>query len=516
MSGFFIAALILVAIRLILMAFFPVAGDEAYYFYWGRHPAGGYYDLSPMIGWWEVLFTRFFSSSFWLRIPNLFAVGAVTFGMAEWLERVVGSDRARMNAMLFFFSPIPFLAVLVSPDVPLLFFSFFAVLLFYQQRPWSVFFSGALWGAAFLSKYFALFLLPPMLLWLLFQSRKSWRSRVGLALAFALGAAPFGFQHLYWNAHHCWANVVFNLVTRQQAHDGPLPGILVAYVAYLLILATPFFWTGLRFRDSVDLRWGLDRVSELHRFRRYLFGMWFVPILLFGITALMGKGQGLHWYLSYVPFFFAWAGLGLSSSELRSRLKGMLVLTGVLALVALSVSLQPRSLLTAYFSKHFTYDFNAVTLGQEQIERLMPKLSQVDAVFTDGYTQASVLDFSLRRTEAKMKGVLPPVNVWGEGSRFGRTFDWTVNWPALEGKRVLLVTRGLPDANRWKKYFSEWTSEVEELGSGKLKSSYFVTLGTGFQASLYRNEIVKPAIRHFYPVEKLPFPAASCILENPE
>jgi len=516
MSGFFVVALILVFIRLILMAFFPVAGDEAYYFYWGRHPAGGYYDLSPMIGWWEALFTRFFSNSFWLRLPNLFAVGAVTFGMAEWLEPIVGSDRARRIAALFFFSPLPFLAVLISPDVPLLFFSFFAVLLFYQQRPWSVFFSGALWGAAFLSKYFALFLLPPMAIWLLFQNKKTLRSRVGLALAFAAGAVPFGVQHLYWNAHHCWANVVFNLVTRQQAHDGPLSGILAAYVAYLLILATPFFWTGLRFRDAVDLRWGLERASELHRLRRYLFGMWFVPILLFGITALMGKGQGLHWYLSYVPFFFAWAGLGLNLDELRSRLRGMFVLTGALALIAGAVSLKPRALLAGYFSKHFTYDFNAVTLGPEQIEQLMPKLSQASAVFTDGYTQASVLDFALRKAEAQTGVALPPVNVWGEGSRFGRTFDWTVNWPALEGKHVLLVTRGMPDANRWKKYFSEWTTEVESLGLGKLKSPYFVTIGNDFQAAAYRHDVVKPAIRNFYPVEKLPFPAASCVLENPE
>ena len=77
--------LFLLVLRLYFQAEFPVIGDEAYYFYWGHHFAGGYYDLPPMIGWIERFFTFFSDEPFWLRLPNLFAMVAVAFGIREWL-----------------------------------------------------------------------------------------------------------------------------------------------------------------------------------------------------------------------------------------------------------------------------------------------------------------------------------------------------------------------------------------------------------------------------------------------
>lgn len=503
-----IVAVLFIFIRLFMMAFFPVVGDEAYYFYWGQHFAGGYYDLSPMIGWWQTVWSRASSNPLWLRLPNLLVMGAVSFGIYEWISKVAGRERARYIAALFFFSPIPFLAALISPDVPLLFFSFFAVLLFYQDRPRSYFFSGALWGAAFLSKYFAFFLLPAMVIWFLIQKRKKWMS----VIWFTLGALPFLFQHLYWNSKHCWANFVFNLVTRQQVSDGALSTILILFVAYLFILATPILLVSVRSKDAIELEEGFEKIAELKKLRRYLLLMWVVPISFFAVTALAGKGQGLHWYLSYVPFFMMWVGLGLNAGQARSKLRQMFILTGVLALLGAAVSFYPRQTLGRFFHHRYTFDFNVVTLSHEFVSQLAPELVDVDFVFTDGYSQAAALDHAFRRYSAKTGTPLPQVNVWGEGSRFGRVFDWTIDWKSLEQKKVALITRGMPDLVHWQKYFLQFRPKSFEFGEDALKSQYFITIGTEFQANQYKAEVVDPAVHKFYPVEKLPFQTEGCSL----
>src|SRR5207344_3538253 len=44
-----LAILVLVGLRLIAAAFTPITFDEAYYWMWSKHLAGGYYDHPPMV-----------------------------------------------------------------------------------------------------------------------------------------------------------------------------------------------------------------------------------------------------------------------------------------------------------------------------------------------------------------------------------------------------------------------------------------------------------------------------------
>src|SRR6185503_20884952 len=44
-----LAILALVGLRLIAAAFTPITFDEAYYWMWSKHLAGGYYDHPPMV-----------------------------------------------------------------------------------------------------------------------------------------------------------------------------------------------------------------------------------------------------------------------------------------------------------------------------------------------------------------------------------------------------------------------------------------------------------------------------------
>ena len=487
--------------RLFLQNSIPVIGDEAYYFYWGHHVAGGYYDLPPMIGWWERIFTLFSDEPFWLRLPNLLVMIAVAYGMRDWLSVSTARAKATTTSLLFFFSPMPFLAVLVSHDVTLLFFTFFSALLFYRgyqvEKPKKEFlYSGVLWGGAFLSKYFAIFVLPFYLIW--FFTRKPEERKYSQMGWFSLGAIPFVFQHFYWNAHHCWANFVFNLVTRQQVDEGPIYKTFGFFLLYLLLLVTPVLWPNLI--SSLKNKWFSSR-SQLESF---FLGMWLVPISCFGLTALMGRGQGLHWYLPYLPFFFLWIGLRFPLELLKRKLHQMMYLTYALSMLVLLSIFMPDSTIGKLISDRYPLEYQIAFHGQEYAEKIAGELNtsmwgETDLVLTDGYSQASVLDHELHRYFLKdffwSQASLPPVGVWGGGTRFGRVFDWTVLFPDFQGKNVAFVSRTLIPAAQWSDYFEEYRVSQKELNGQK----FWLYMGRGFHARQYVADVLVPSWKKNYP-----------------
>ena len=482
------------------MALLPVIGDEAYYFFWGDHFSGGYYDLSPMIGWWESLLVHVSHHPFWLRLPNLLAVSLVAFGMYEWLTQAMDRSRARMVALLFFFSPLPFLAVMISPDVPLIFFTFLSAFLFYQStdsvknRNLKFFISGALWGAAFLSKYFALLVLPAFGIWFLLQKPRRWS---GLAL-FGLGVLPFLFQHLYWNSQHCWANFVFNLVTRQKAYDGPLIQTFGLYLVYLLVHITPVLWTDVFGNVKVYLESGFKKIAELGKLRVFLWLMWGVPVGLLGLTALMKKGQGLHWYLAFSPFFFMWLGLSFDQEKIRLRLYQMMKLSLVLGVVVGVLLLQPNRLLGWYFKDHYPFDFKVAFHGDQLVQEIWPELKGSPLVLTDNYTLSSVLSYEFHRYGEKNAVEVPEVNLWGDGSRFGRVFDWNIDFKKLEGKRLVIVSKGVFPP-RWAGYFNAFHPIHKILQDDHSSIDFYVWEGTEFHAQAYVDQVLKVSVDSYYP-----------------
>src|ERR1700710_3244772 len=86
-----VTILALVALRLIAAAWMPLTFDEAYYWMWSKHLAGGYYDHPPMVAVVIRLGTLIGGDtelgvrlvSILLRLPMSFAVeraGDVLFG----------------------------------------------------------------------------------------------------------------------------------------------------------------------------------------------------------------------------------------------------------------------------------------------------------------------------------------------------------------------------------------------------------------------------------------------------
>lgn len=155
--------LALLVFRIWFSVVLPMTGDEAYFVLWGEHPAGGYYDHPPMVGWWLTGLLAIARAEWVLRLPVLLLPMVLAWG-SWWLVRPHGADRARVAAVLVLLQPVNVWNVLITTDTPVILFSMLSVLAYvaavradgWQRRSlaWHAL-AGALLGLAFLGKYFA-------------------------------------------------------------------------------------------------------------------------------------------------------------------------------------------------------------------------------------------------------------------------------------------------------------------------------------------------------------------------
>src|SRR3984957_16985790 len=163
----------LVLLRLVAAAITPLTFDEAYYWMWSKHLAGGYYDHPPMVAAVIRLGTVIAGDtelgvrlvSVLLALPMSWAVfraASILFGGV----RVAATATILLNVTLM----AAVGTVIVTPDAPLLVASsfvlfFLAKVLETGRGAWWLG-AGAAVGAALLSKYPALFFGPAILIWL--------------------------------------------------------------------------------------------------------------------------------------------------------------------------------------------------------------------------------------------------------------------------------------------------------------------------------------------------------------
>ena len=164
----------LIALRLVSAAYTPLTFDEAYYWMWSKHLAGGYYDHPPMVAVVIRLGTLIAGDtelgvrlvSILLALPMSWAIyrtAFILFGGA----RVATSAAMLLNATLM----AAVGTLIVTPDAPLLVASTFllfalAKVLQTERGAWWLA-VGAAAGCALLSKYTALFFGPAILIWLI-------------------------------------------------------------------------------------------------------------------------------------------------------------------------------------------------------------------------------------------------------------------------------------------------------------------------------------------------------------
>jgi 4-amino-4-deoxy-L-arabinose transferase-like glycosyltransferase len=201
--------------KMSLSAIVPLVGDEAYYWVWAQNLQLSYFDHPPFVAWLfkaselgnSSLSPRFFSL--------LFSAGTIFF----WIQ--ISKDLFKTQRELFFWalvlglSPlIGFGSLLVTPDVPLMFFwtlsTWLALRIIRTSRMLDYSFLGMALGLGFCSKYHIV-LWPLGLLIFLWRDRQ-WRlvNPSGLLLTFVFGLV-FSAPVLLWNFQNNFASFRFQV-----------------------------------------------------------------------------------------------------------------------------------------------------------------------------------------------------------------------------------------------------------------------------------------------------------------
>jgi 4-amino-4-deoxy-L-arabinose transferase-like glycosyltransferase len=208
----------LVVLRLVAAAVTPITFDEAYYWMWSKHLAGGYYDHPPMVAVVIRLGTLIAGDSeLGVRLVSILLGLPMSYAVYRTAQILFGSLRVAATAALLL--NVTLMAavgtLIVTPDAPLLVASSF-VLLFCAKvletgrGVWWLA-VGAAVGAALLSKYTAMFFGAAILIWLVAVPKlRHWLASpwpyLGGVVAFAIFSPV-----ILWNADHQWVSFIKQL-----------------------------------------------------------------------------------------------------------------------------------------------------------------------------------------------------------------------------------------------------------------------------------------------------------------
>src|SRR3981189_3114269 len=239
--------LVLIALRLVSAAYTPLTFDEAYYWTWSKHLAGGYYDHPPMVAVLIRLGTLIAGDTeLGVRLVSILLALPMSFAVYRTAEMLFGGPRVRATATILL--NVTLMAavgtMIVTPDAPLLVASSFvlfclAKVLETGRGAWWLA-VGAAVGAALLSKYHALFFGPAVLIWLVSVPKlRRWLISPWLYLGGVVALAIFA-PVIWWNADHHWVSFI-KQIGRARIEDFR-PAFIAELIPTQIAFATPLVW----------------------------------------------------------------------------------------------------------------------------------------------------------------------------------------------------------------------------------------------------------------------------------
>ncbi|MFH0303218.1 glycosyltransferase family 39 protein [Bradyrhizobium sp. 31Argb] len=205
----------LVLLRLLAAAVTPITFDEAYYWMWSKHLAGGYYDHPPMVALVIRAGTLIAGDTeLGVRLVSILLALPMSWAVYRSSEILFGGTRVAASAAILLNATLLAAVgtMIVTPDAPLLvsasllLFALAKVLQTGQGAWWLA--VGAAAGAALLSKYTALFFGPAILIWLAVVPKlRRWFLSPWLYLGGVVALLMFA-PVILWNADHHWVSFI--------------------------------------------------------------------------------------------------------------------------------------------------------------------------------------------------------------------------------------------------------------------------------------------------------------------
>src|SRR6202790_2863197 len=239
-----VTILALVALRLVAAAWTPLTFDEAYYWMWSKHLAGGYYDHPPMVAYVIRLGTLMAGDTeFGVRLVSILLALPMSWAVYRCAAILFGGERVAATATILL--NVTLMAavgtLIVTPDAPLLAASSFvlfclAKVLETGRGAWWLA-VGAAVGIALLSKYTALLFGPAILIWLVAVPKlRRWLVSPWPYLGGIVALAIFS-PVILWNADHEWVSFI-KQIGRARIEDFK-PAFIGELIPTQIAFATP-------------------------------------------------------------------------------------------------------------------------------------------------------------------------------------------------------------------------------------------------------------------------------------
>lgn len=481
---YFISLLLTLVFRGWLGAALPFTGDEAYFYWWGKIPAGGFYDHPPMVGWWLAALISVSEAEWWLRLPSILQPALLSSLMLAVLRDDAPAVRWG-TATLMLLAPAGLLDVLITTDIPLVYFSVASALAFlHAQRSRSMpafALAGLLLGGAFLSKYFSVLLGLAYIAWAVWRPA-AWKWK-GLGLL-VLCALPAGLYNAWWNSQHCWANVMFNVFNRHgNAHLGWQTPLL--YLVMMVWLLTPM------------VAWRLVRAPSAWLRQPALPWLVCVPLAVFALLSLL-KTIGLHWVFSFVPLAFLMYARSVDAATLRRTVNITAVIAAVHAVALLAIGTTSVESWEKRLGERRYAGIVQTVKADELIAALGDDLERY-VPMTDGYSPSVTLGYNHRRYWA----------VFGPASSHARHDDMLTDFRTLAGRDILILSKEKPDLADYTPYFRDVSEDTLQVRG----ATFWRIRGHGFDYAAYHKGVLEPARRLWYAIPKW-LPDCGCYFEE--
>lgn len=469
--------------KIVLLTLLPLTGDEAYFIKWADNLSMGYYDHPPMVGWIIHLMSYISGSHIFFR---LFAV-VTTFTAAFVIYKIallyrVEKKKALLTSLIFLASPVDLLLILMTNDVALLFFSSLGTLfLLYslEKKEWLRYslLAGIFLGSAFLSKYFAVFLMLSLLIFSFYMYKSKALKNV---LAVTAVVSLFIAQNLYFNYNSCWNNILFNFFVRTEDSSYNI-GTPLGYFGLILYILTPW---GVYFLFKTKF--------EKTRLFKLLISILSVAFFIFFVVSLKNK-IGLHWFLIFTPYIFLLFSF-MDEKYLTKLFKYNAIFTFLHVIILVTLLLIPTSLLKD--NKKYS-DIVMYT----QPEALCAELERFDdeRIFTSSYSTASLLSHYCKRD----------VTVLFNNSKYGRIDDKLLDVRTIADKDITIFNKSQINEELLNGVCNSYM-----LGSFEIDGATFYTAKcNGFEYDEYKKRYLDVQNEKFYNIPSW-LPVGECYFKE--
>ena len=235
-------------VRIALVLFMGITPQDAYYHMYARSPDWSYFDHPPMVAYMLMPLRFLLGDSVFAIKASDFIVTAATLVLIYHLAKnfYAGVQAFMLTCALGVSLMFTLCATNTTPDIPLLFFWTFSMLLAYKALTggghllWAL--TGLAMAFAFDSKYTGLMLPAGFVLFLILSQphRKFLFSSRMLCfiLFFLIGVFPV----FWWNYQHGWPSFLFQTVDRVKQLNGPIlkPQLFLGTLLTQIAILSPF------------------------------------------------------------------------------------------------------------------------------------------------------------------------------------------------------------------------------------------------------------------------------------